>query len=76
MNKTMLALGIVLLMVCSGATASTELWIDFGGGGGDPLQPDYVAWTGPYFGNPGINYDETRSFGVDLGVGGPGAPST
>jgi hypothetical protein len=46
--------------------ASSTLWIDFGGSETDgPVQSGYVEWAGPYVGNPGLNYNETRSFGVD-----------
>ena len=58
---------------------SSILSIDFSGtatevsgapGDDTPLQSGYVGWAGPYEGNPGLNYNETRTFATAFGIGG------
>jgi len=53
------------------APPSSKLSVDFGSDDtAGPVQIGYVEWAGRYVGNPGLNYNETRSFRADFGVGG------
>lgn len=64
-----LSVGVTLSsQVCM--AANPILSIDFSGteteivsqpGDDTPLQPGYVGWAGPYFGNPGSDYNETKT---------------
>jgi hypothetical protein len=71
-----LSLAMLPAHVCM---ASSILSIDFSGaelevplapGTDTPLQPGYVGWSGPYLGNPGSDYNETRQFNAGFGIAG------
>ena len=74
-----LIVGCIVVLTSQVCVAGPILSVDFSGteieivgqpGTDTPLQSGYVGWAGPYFGNPGSDYNETRSFGADFGVGG------
>ena len=73
-----LSVGVTLSsQVCMAASpilsidfSGAESEIEFQPGDDTPLQPGYVGWAGPYIGNPGSDYNETRNFAADFGVGG------
>jgi len=71
---------LVIFITLSGPSRAGTIGIDFGCDtpsepgrcieGVDPLQNGYVGWVGPHVGNPGVDYNETRSFSSDFAVGG------
>ena len=73
-----LSVGVILSsQVCMAATpilsidfSGTETQVTGAPGDDTPLQAGYVGWAGPYGGGPGLNYNETRNFVADFGVGG------
>ena len=73
------ALLIACIVGSSAQTAfgDTILLIDFGSDSTEegqpspgPMQAGYVEWSGPYVGNPGLAYNETRSYEADFGIAG------
>lgn len=50
--------------------SGTETQVTGTPGDDTPLQSGFTAWAGPYAGGAGLNYNETRSFAADFGVGG------
>jgi hypothetical protein len=62
---------VVIVTLGVGGFANATLLIDFSGRDGtDPLQSGFAGWAGPEVGNPGSNYNETRTFASTAGVAG------
>ena len=72
---------LAILTALSGPSRAGAIGIDFGCStatpphpdcieGVDPLQTGYVDWVEPFTGEPGFDYNETRSFSGDFAVGG------
>ena len=82
MQKPRLSLFFLLatLATISGPNRAGTIGIDFGCDasaepgrcieGVDPMQDGYVGWVGSHVGNPGVDYNETRSFSSDFAIGG------
>jgi hypothetical protein len=75
--KQVATLALVFLSLSPPTYADSVLLIDFGADATEldgpatpgPVQQGYIEWSGPYVGNPGLNYNETRSFQSDFGIG-------
>lgn len=81
MKKSHLLFAMVaMLATFSSPSRAGTIGIDFGCSdieevwdcieGDDPLQDGYVGWVGPHTGNPGLDYNETRSFNADFALDG------
>jgi hypothetical protein len=79
MKKWAAIVGSLVMLSGNVCMASSLLSIDFSGadleiplapGTDTPLQPGYVGWSGPYLGNPGSDYNETRQFSAGFGIAG------
>ena len=75
----MTLLTLLAIMATCGQTCFAEsvLSIDFGSDATEqgapspgPVQAGFIEWSGPYVGNPGLDYNQTRSFQADFGVAG------
>ena len=76
MFKQVATFALVFLSLSLPAYADSILLIDFGAEADEhqdptpgPLQAGYSEWAGPYAGGSGLNYNQTRSFHSDFGIG-------